>query len=295
MRRFIHIAMVTLALTLWIIADCGTASAFGKGGGGRGRGSGGRGGGGNRTVAASGHAHGGKPTARHVQKSAAQGDAHAGGFRNSQLPKREDHKQTRHTDRIASDRGALDGDHPWSTQRANEERKLNHRLGVADKLERLADSNGNENLRNTAERMRQKAHEHYDKRIAKIDSKQPGNGEADALPYKLPADGQPLSELASQTPADALVNASRATPIAGQKLTGPQNALSRQLLNEERKLAHQTELAERLRALAEEQGDAALLQTADRLEQQALDRFENRMDAIGNFQERHGLALEELK
>ena len=64
------------------------------------------------------------------------------------------------------------------------------------------------------------------------------------------------------------------------------------MLNEERKLSERTEVAERLRALAEEQGDAELLQAADRLEEQGLNHFEQRMEAIRSFQVRHGLALE---
>jgi hypothetical protein len=76
-------------------------------------------------------------------------------------------------------------------------------------------------------------------------------------------------------------------------LTGRENALQRQLLNEERKLQHRTELAERLRELAEEQGDVELLKAADRLEEQGLSRFTERMTAIRSFQERHGLAIED--
>jgi hypothetical protein len=180
-------------------------------------------------------------------------------------------------------------------QRANEERKLNHRLGVADKLERLADANGNENLRNTAERMREKARDHYDKRLAKIDSKLPPDGESGALPDELPDAEQPLPEIPTDAAGSKLAGSTPAAPVAGQSLTGRENALARQLLNEERKLSHQTELAQRLREIAEEQGDSALLETAERLEQQALDRFEKRMDAISDFQERHGLALDELR
>jgi hypothetical protein len=180
-------------------------------------------------------------------------------------------------------------------QRANEERKLNHRLGVADKLERLADANGNENLRSTAERMRQKAQDHYDKRLAKIDSKSPPADASEGLPDEIPDAEQPLPDVPSETAGSVLGDSSSAAPVAAQKLTGRDNALARQLLNEERKLSHQTELAERLREIAEEQGDAGLLQTAERLEQQALDRFEKRMDAIRDFQDRHGLTLNELK
>jgi hypothetical protein len=205
-----------------------------------------------------------------------------------------DHTRTQSTDRNLSDGIARDENHPWSMQRANEERKLNHRLGVADKLDRLADANGNENLRSTAERMRQKAHDHYDKRLAKIDSKSPLVNDGDGLPGEFPEQGELLPDPPAELVNPGFPDPPTSAPDAGRKLTGRENALSRQLFNEERKLTHQTELAERLRAIAEEQGDAALLETADRLEQQALDRFEKRMDAIGDFRQRHGLALEEF-
>jgi hypothetical protein len=153
--------------------------------------------------------------------------------------------------------------------------------------------------------MRQKAHEHYDKRLARIDSKLPSGGESNALPDELPDAGQSFpeippevvgSQLADSAPAASttgLADSVPSVPTAGQRLTGRENALSRRLLNEERKLAHQTELAERLREIAEEQGDVELYETADRLEQQALDRFDKHMDAISSFQERHRLALDD--
>jgi hypothetical protein len=292
MRPYIQIVMIVLALTFWLFAD--TANGLGKGGGGGGRGGGGGGrGGGGRRVATSGHSHGGKPTAHHGHGGSSQRQANTGGFRDSQRPKQVDHKPSRHTDRIARDGGTREVNHPWSMQRANEERKLNHRLGVADKLDRLADANGNENLRSTAERMRQKAQEHYDKRLAKIDSKLPPIDEGGELPDELPETDPALPELPVDAAGSELANPSPAPPVAGQKLTGRENALSRQLFNAERKLTRQTEVAERLRAIAEEQGDAALLETADRLEQQALEHFEKRMDAIGSFQERHGLVLDQ--
>jgi hypothetical protein len=297
MRPSVRNATITLALVAWLVADCGTARAEkgGRGGGGGGRGGGH--GGGSRSAAGH-HARGGKPTTHRVKEDAPQG--YASGVRNSHRGE-DKHaikdKRPKGGDAIASDRPAItrDENHPWSMQRANEERKLNHRLGVADKLERKADANGNEHLRSTAERMRQKAHEHYAKRLEKIDGKLPTSGKGDPLPDELPEDvpGEIPNDLSdARQPLAEFVDSQPAAPVADPKLTGQKNALSRQLRNEERKLAHQTELAERLRAIGEEQGDSALLEKANRIEQQALDRFENRMEAIRSFQQRHGLSAD---
>ncbi len=82
----------------------------------------------------------------------------------------------------------------------------------------------------------------------------------------------------------------------GRKLTGRENALYRQLRNEQRKLAKRWETAHRLREAYAHTGDEELMQAADYLEQRALDHFAKRMAAIDSFQQRHGLTdlFEEL-
>lgn len=209
-------------------------------------------------------------------------------------------------------------------QRANEERKLNHRLGVADKLEQLAERNGNPNLLDTAARKREKAWQLYEKRLAKIDSKDPSllPPEEDGL---LPDDGDLVGDddLVQGDPAlaDDLVDSlrdgrveelARAVEQAvaptdgipqtddpltsldnllaeGQKLTGRENALFRQLRNEHRKLTRRMEAAEQLWEAYEQIGDEQLADAARALEERALSHFEKRMIAIEDFQQRHGL------
>ena len=75
------------------------------------------------------------------------------------------------------------------------------------------------------------------------------------------------------------------------KLTGRENALYRQLRNEERKLAHRMEKAEQLRQLAELNGDEQLLQAAERLEEMALSHYDKRLAKITQFQEQERFGL----
>jgi len=295
MRSPLHVAIVVLIFAALGVGGSGESMAGGKG-----RGGGGHGGG-------AGHGHGGgkQATVHRGKPDGAQRHAQLAGTRDKQGPKQtvkrdthspneravREHFRTQQHDGVATRPGASSGDHPWSKQRANEERKLQHRLDVADRLDKLADANGNEHLHETAERMREKAHDHYGKRLSKIDSKSPLEVPDELEPAPLPDPDEGLAN-AAESAAGELPPA----PPEGfspQKLTGRENALQRQLRNEERKLEQRTELAERLRATAEEQGDAKLLEVADRLEEQGLARFEQRMEAIRSFQERHGLVLDE--
>ncbi len=50
----------------------------------------------------------------------------------------------------------------------NEERKLDHRLQTAQHLRENSARNGNANLLNTADRMEQRAYEHYDSRLGRL-------------------------------------------------------------------------------------------------------------------------------
>lgn len=247
-------------------------------------------------------------------------------------------------------------------QRANEERKLDHRLGVADKLDQLAEKNPK--LHDVAERKREKAWELYDKRMAKINSKDPNfmppgdggvigdgfgtpmedvlsgvnplsgdtplsddilpmadqiNGIGDTLgdvanalePWGLPTDAESVLTDAISGAGDAASSLSNATdalsdvasglpdpsatgPLSdnlfnGQKLTGRENALYRQLRNEQRKLAKRMEMADRLWDAFEQTGDDRLADAARAFEDRALAQYEKRMSAISDFQQRHGL------
>ena len=88
---------------------------------------------------------------------------------------------------------------------------------------------------------------------------------------------------------EVLDGANDALDEVARKLTGRENALSRQLLNEERKLAKRMEAVERMRQLAEQTGDDGMLEAADRLEEWAGNHFDQRMAQITDFQQRHDL------
>jgi hypothetical protein len=288
-----------------VISACCLAPGDALCAGGKSRGGGGHGGGGN---GANGHAGGvsrsigeSKPIANTRGAMGGSPQFTGSGATHGQKPKfnrdarGSQRKKPETADRLGKGHGVTYGeDHPWSMQRTNEERKLQHRLDVADKLDKLADANGNEHLHETAERMRQKAHEQYDKRLSKIDSKSPPETPEDpGAPVPTdPDEGvtDPAPLVPGESQATTVNSIAPPDRIAASKLTGRQNALEHQMRNEERKLQQQTHLAEKLRAMAEGYSDSALLQSADRLEEQALSRFEERMETIRSFQERHGLA-----
>jgi hypothetical protein len=190
--------------------------------------------------------------------------------------------------------------------RATQERRLQHRRQVAEHLRQVADRNGNQNLRDVADRMDQQAQEHYDKQMRKRYGELPADEDlpGDDVPdEELPADesprvDSPIEELPTDEPgtvdtAGEAPEPGNAIPQVRQKLTGRQNALYRQWRNEERKLAKSLAAAERLRELAETASDPTLLQSAERLEQAALDRYTSRMEKVWDFQERFGLPTPE--
>ena len=249
--------------------------------------------------------------------------------------------------------------HPWSMQRANEERKLDHRLQVADRLDELAEKNPN--LHDVAARKREKAWDHYEKRMAKINSKDPNYVPSDGSGLVGDGLGSPMDDVSSRdsplggdtpladdllpiadqidgagdAPGDDVGNAveslgpptdaesaltdaiggtndsvSDATdalsdvtsefpdpsgtgplsdPFTGRKLAGRENALYRQLRNEQRQLAKRMEMADRLWDAFEQTGDDRLADAARAFEDRALAQFEKRMDAISDFRQRHSL------
>ena len=156
-----------------------------------------------------------------------------------------------------SKRTVTDHHDPWSTQRQNEERKLNHRLDTADHLDQLAERNGNPRLHDTAERMRQKAFEHYDKRMAKIDSKDPW-----------------VSTELSEVPSVIDQSLRSPTSAAATDSRGTQLAESRQ------ELLRRLDASQELSKLAEQSGNEELRAAASRIEQQALQQFYERLDGF---------------
>ncbi len=67
------------------------------------------------------------------------------------------------------------------------------------------------------------------------------------------------------------------------------SARQRQLQNAERQLEQRLQGANKLYEMAEANNDAELFNAAERLEQQAASRFQERMEAIQRFAKRHSL------
>jgi hypothetical protein len=191
-------------------------------------------------------------------------------------------------------------------QRANEQWKLDHRLGVAEKLDRIAEQNGNGRLYETAQRKREKAMQLFEKRMAKIDGEDPalaGPGIPEPALLREPAVDNPpwtpdtpgLFEQPMFSPPDPITSPpgpfdQPRAELADQRLLGRENAWMRQLTNEQRKLARQMEVADRLWQLYERTGNERLAETARSLEERALAGFERRIEAIADSQLRHGLS-----
>jgi hypothetical protein len=173
-------------------------------------------------------------------------------------------------------------------QRLIEDRKLAHRRSIAEHLREVGARNGNENLMEVADRMERKAEEHYEKRLAKIDGAEPPTEPVADFPIS-PDQGAALgnADVTDSSPADT--DGRTRSPAETGKLTGRENALQRQLRNEERKLEHRLDTAQHLRELAELNGDEELLAAAERLEETALSHYEARLTKIGEFADRFDL------
>ena len=154
-------------------------------------------------------------------------------------------------------------DQAINVQRGNESRKLLQRQQTAQQLRNIATRNGNQNLLNTADRMDQKALQHYQSRQAKIDqlAKQNPNGPFNANQLNDPLD-QPLTDQQIANLKD---------PVLQQ---------NHRLLNEERKLQHQLNVAQQLRDIAAQNGNTNLIQTAEQMELMAASRYASQLTKI---------------
>lgn len=153
-------------------------------------------------------------------------------------------------------------DQAVNVQRANENRKLLQRQQTAQKLRDISTRTGNQNLMNTANRMDQQALQHYQSRQAKIDQlAQNANGPLNADQLRDPLD-QPLTD----------------QQIAN--LNNPALQQQHRLLNEERKLQHQLNVAQQLRDIAAQNGNANLIQTAQQMELMAANRYASQLTKI---------------
>ncbi len=198
--------------------------------------------------------------------------------------------------RDATTRFSNGGDQPWSKHHAREQRKLDHRREVADHLRDVSDRNGNEHLKQVADDMDLRAQSHYDKQMEKINQQyglddtaaDAGNALNDVADNRLGGDGALDDSGEVLDGANDALGDDRLDEVAN-KLTGRENALSRQLRNEQRKLAKRMETVEQMRQLAGQTGDEGMLQAADRLEEWAGNHFDQRMAQITDFQQRHDL------
>jgi hypothetical protein len=152
-------------------------------------------------------------------------------------------------------------DRAVGVQRANEERKLTQRQATAQKLREISKRNGNENLNDVADRMDQKALDHYEKRQAKID--------------QLEQRGTPFDQSELSDPLDQ--------PLTEQQIANLDDPILQQnhrFLNEQRKFEHQMQVAQRLRQIAARNGNPNLVNTAARMEQMAANRFASQFAKI---------------
>lgn len=153
-------------------------------------------------------------------------------------------------------------DNALQVQRNNEERKLQHRQQTAQKLRDISARNGNGNLLETADRMDRNALEHYAERQQKIDQFAQRGGNA------------PLDNIL----ADPLDRPLTEEQIS--KLTDPALQRQHRLLNEERKLQQQLDIAQKLRDLSANNGNPNLIDTAERMELMAADRYAKQIEKI---------------
>ena len=274
MRRFAQVSLVVVGLVACLPPGDDLWAKGGRGGS--------KGGGANsHKGAASFHSHGGS------SKSDA-GSTHRGAGKHSLATK---HDATNAAKHDTTKHAVKDNDQPWLKHQAREQRKLEHRQQVADHLREVSDRNGNEHLKQVADDMDARAQSHYDKQIEKInrkyglDDEVEGSDESEHDADHSHGDADESHDDSHEFHDETNENVDEVT----RKLTGTENAAARQLRNEMRKLSKRMESVERLRALGEETGNESMLESADRLEQQALDHFHQRMEKITEFRQRHGL------
>ena len=175
---------------------------------------------------------------------------------------------------------------PWDRHQLREQRKLDHSQKVANHLRQVSDQNGNEQLKQVADDMDQRSQAHYDQQMEKIRQKY-GLEDSFGQPGDMPA--SPLDESLGDA-GSSLGGGNDAVSDVAQKLTGRENALARQLRNEQRKLDKRLGMVDQMREVASANGDQAMLDNADRLEEWANNHFDQRMEQITDFQDRHGLS-----
>lgn len=153
-------------------------------------------------------------------------------------------------------------DNAVAVQRGNEERKLQQRQSTAQKLREISARNGNENLLDTADRMDQKALDHYEQRNARIDE----------LANRAPGSAFNETDLADELDREF-------TEAELSKLE-PRIANERRALNAERQLQQQLDVAQKLRDLAVKNGNDNLIRTAENMETMAANRYAEQLQKL---------------
>jgi hypothetical protein len=300
MRRYLTVFLMASSILLVDAAD----EAFAKGG--RGRGGASRGGGRRsvnrapRTRQFRHRTHDLRPSrphepgeyAGHGRDHSGHHADHGGGHGLEEGTGRPPHE------RFTRDHSLSGREHALARQRFNEERKLQHRNYVANHLREVGERNGNQNLLDTADRMEQKAQEHYDKRMARIEQQADTPEAGDPTdPGTVPDGTEPVSLEDGSTERDGSTAPGDGTSTTPEgdlphdrgKLHGRQNALERHYRNAQRQLEHHFQRAQTMRETGA--GDPDRLAAADRIEQQALQDFERRMDQMYDFADRFGLSV----
>lgn len=151
-------------------------------------------------------------------------------------------------------------DQAVTVQRDNEIRQLEQRQDTAEKLREISERNGNQNLKDVADRMDQRAQDQFEKRNQTIDQ----------LPIK-------SNKAASADGAGSAIE----TGDLEEDVSLDRNKLvlnqERHILNEERKLEHQLQIAQHLRDLAAKNGNQNLIETAERMELMAAEHYADQL------------------
>jgi hypothetical protein len=178
-----------------------------------------------------------------------------------------------------------------NVQRLNAQQTLNQRMQTARRLRDLAQQNENQRLVDAADRMEQNAQQQYEKRTAKINqqspegqlSDQPSADKESAVKESAPEAGlEPGTDAVSesQVPEVESSTLNKAADTAGRE-----KALQQQVLKEERTLRQRMDTAQKLRDIGKRNGNDQLLETADRMEQSAMQHFEKRLEKLNYFED----------
>ena len=187
-------------------------------------------------------------------------------------------------------------EHSFEAQRRYEEKELVRQVDRAAHLRQINEQTGNQQLIDIADRLEQRALEHYKQQLDRINEQERRTQPPATLateqnaPADAPADAPLVSILKSRTttansPPPTTADSSRST-FASTPQPQPTRAnptrtsdhLSQQLVKEQKVLQQRLDAANRLREVHNgPNGNERLSESADRMEQRAWERFEQRV------------------